>query len=347
MCEFFLTVLAIMQNKKLILFIILFCSTLLHSCKEDKETDQAEQKAYQNPSVVSYTQAIALTPDDASIYFKRSIALSNINQDELALQDLDKAISLDPQNDTYHIGKGELLFVLERYNESVLAYKKAFEINPQKIQIQLAIAKSLLMDKKLEQAQQIVDKTLKENPKYPDALFIQAQLLAARKDTTAAILELDRALRLDPYYYEASLMMAEYLAEIKNNNAIKQYLYTYSLDSADAYPLLQIGYYYEQLNDTNNAKKAYNQVIQLDKDYTDAYLRMGKLLVAQDSFPKALRMFTIASVTEPTNSQAHYLLGTMYEQLNNIDSAKLYYANALGLDPKNDLAKSAIKKLKK
>ena len=336
-----------MQNRKLILLLILVLNATLLSCNSSEETKADNNKAYTHPQVINYTQAIELTPEDASLYFKRSIALSHLNQDQLALKDLDKAISLDPKNDTYYIGKGELLYILERYNESVLAYKHAFEINPEKIQIQLAIAKSLLMDNKTDQSQQIINKILKDNPYYPDAFYIQAQVYASQKDTTKAITELKKALKIDPFYYEASLLLAEYWAELKNNNAFPQYLYTYSLDSSDIYPLFQIGYLYEQIQDTVSAKKSYYSIIMLDKDYTDAYIRMGKILVAQDSIEKAQRNFALAVATEPNNSQAHYLLGNTYEQLNKLDSAKLYYANALGIEPNFKEAKEAFKKLKK
>lgn len=335
-----------MRHNKLNFYFIFVLSVLFLACNDADNNKNAENTAYFNPAIISYTQAIENDPTDASLYFKRSIALSNLNQDDLALQDLDKAISLDPQNDTYLTGKGELLFVLGKYSESILAYKKALDINPNKIQINLAIAKCLLMDGQLDQAKSIVEKLRKDNPYYPDAFYVQSQLAAAEKDTTSAILLLDKALKLDPYYYEASLLMAEYLAEIKNKNAIKQYIYTYSLDSTDVFPMFQIGYYYEQLKDTPNAINAYRTVVMLDKDYTDAHIQLGKIWMAQDSIEKSKRSFYLAVITEPQNSQAHYLLGKAYETLKIADSAKLHYGNAVNLDPKNNLAKEALQKMK-
>lgn len=347
LCVNFLTGLANMQNKKLILSLILVSLAFFLSCGNNTDEQELQHKAYQNPSVVNITDAIALKPEDASLYFKRSIALSHIQQDDLALKDLDKAIALEPQNDTYLIGKGELLYVLGRYSESVMVFKKAFELNPQKIQIQLSIAKSLLMDNKGVQAEQVVDKLLTQIPDYPDAYFVQAQIDTANANIPEAILNLKKALYIDPYYYEASLMMAEVLAASNQSKAVSVYKYTYSLDSSDVYPLSQIGFYYEQVKDTVRAKIAYNEAIGQDKDYTDAYIRLGKILVSQDSIEKAKRMFNIAVLTEPTNSQAHYLLGSMYERLNVKDSAKMFYSNALGLDPQNKIAKEAFEQIKK
>lgn len=336
-----------MRNSLFILG-MLYAVIMVSSCTDDagKQVEQ-DHKAYHNPAVESYTAAIQEDSANASLYYKRSLALYNINMEELALKDLEKAVALEPQNDVFWAAKGELLDILEKHDQAVLAFKKASEIKPKELKYSLSIANSLLLGNKVEQSRNIVDKILQAAPNYPDAYYLQAKIEAAGRDTLKAETLLKKALQMDPYYYEAALLLGEYYAEQKNKMAVRQYEYTYQLEPSDVYPLFQIGYFYETVNDTPRAKEAYMKCILANRDYTDAYIQMGKILLQQDSAEKAKRNLLIAVATEPASSSAHYWLGMAYEQLRNTDSARFEYANALGLNPGNTRAKEATQRLKK
>lgn len=333
-----------MHVRLIILYIItLACIT---SCNNNNSQEKESTPAYSNPSVINYTKAIELTPDDASLYYKRSMALSNINQDELALIDLNKAIELDPKNTSYLLGKGEVLNYLEKYNEAVITYNKALELTPNEIQINLMIAKSLLLDKKTSSAKAIVQKILQQHPDYPDAYYWKAQVAAAEKDTAEAILDLKTALDIDAFFYEASLLLADYYAETNNILCVSQYKRTFDLDTTDVYPIFQTGYYFENAKNLTKAKTAYVECISLNHDYTDAYLQLGRIYLAEDSLEKAKRNLQMAVFTEPENTRTHYYLGTVYERMSIKDSAKFYYSNAYNLNKHYKEAAEALKRLK-
>lgn len=333
-----------MRLRSIISSIITFA--LISSCNNNNDTNLESSPAYSNPSVISYTKAIEKDSADATLYYKRSIALSDINQEELALKDLNKAIELDPQSTTYLLGKGEILNYLGKYNEAIISYNKALELSPEDIRIHLMIAKSLLLDNKSSSANAIINKILQNNKDYPDAYYWKAQVLAAEKDTNAAVLELKTALQLDPYFYEASLLLGDYYAETNNILALSQYKRTFDLDTTDVYPIFQTAYYYEQQKNINKAKENYKQCIALNHDYTDAYLQLGRIYLKEDSLEAAKRNFQLAVLTEPSNYKTHYELGTAFEKLNIKDSAKMYYSNAHNLNNKFKEAADAIKRLK-
>lgn len=330
---------------RLIIFSIITLS-YLSSCNNNGNQEEVSIPAYSNPSVINYTEAILAEPEDATRYYKRSIALANINQDELALKDLNKAIELDPRNTTYYLGKGEVLNYLGKYNEAVITYDKALEISPDEIQINLMIAKSLLLDKKVISAKAIVQKILQQHPDYPDAYYWKAQIAASEKDTNLAISDLKTALDIDPYFYEASLLLGDYYAETNNIQCISQYKRTFDLDTTDVYPIFQSGFYFEQQKNISRAKDTYRLCISIDHDFTDAYLQLGKIYIAEDSLEKAKRTFQMAVSTEPENAKTHFLLGQTYEKLKIRDSAKLYYSNAYNLDNRLNEATEGIKRLK-
>lgn len=325
-----------------------FCVVMMiWSCNSDNSSpQQQEHKAYHNPAVESYTNAIAEDSDNASLYYKRSLALFNINMDELALKDMERAVALEPQNDIFWAAKGELYTYLEKYSKAVLAFKKAYELNPKKEIYNVAIGQSLLMDNKIEQSKAIANQIVANSPDYPDGYYLQARVAAAQKDSLKAESLYKKALSIDPSYYEASLQLAELYALQKNDIAVTQYQYTFEIEPSDVYPLFQIGYYYEGINQTEKAKQAYINCINHNRDYTDAYIQIGRILIQQDSVEKAKRNFIIAVGTEPSNSKAHYLLGLSYEKLQIMDSAKFQYANALTLNPNNQEAQEAVERFR-
>jgi len=328
------------------LFTFIITLFLISSCNNSDSSNTESTPAYSNPSVISYTKAIEKDSTDATLYYKRSIALADINQDELALKDLNKAIELDPKSTSYLLGKGEILNYLGKYNEAIISYNKALELSPEDIRIHLMIAKSLLLDNKSSSAKAIINRILQNNRDYPDAYYWKAQVFAAEKDTNAAILELKTALQLDPYFYEASLLLGDYYAETNNILALSQYKRTFDLDTTDVYPIFQTAYYYEQQKNINKTKEVYKQCITINHDYTDALLQLGRIYLEEDSLEIAKRNFQLAVLSEPANFKTHYELGIAFEKLNIKDSAKLYFSNAYNLNNKYKEAAEALKRLK-
>lgn len=333
--------------KKYSTSIFLFISVILFVSCDESANSNKEHPAYNNPAVLPFTEAILLNPNDASQYYKRSMVLSQMNLDSLALLDLNTAIEIDGNNASYYIGKGEVLNYLGQHDNAIAAFTKAQELEPKDLRIKIQIIKSLLLDNKVEAAKAKAKYLNELLPTYPDVYFWLGQIAAKEKDTNLAIQYIQKSLSLDPTFYEASLQLADYYADLKKDVAIEQYKKTYALDTTDVFPLFQIGMYYESQNKLVLAKKAYYDCLDYDADFTDAYIQIGELLLNEDSINKAKRIFDLAVKTEPSNAYAYAQLGYAYEKLNVLDSAKMNYANALNLNRQNTVAKEGMKRISK
>jgi hypothetical protein len=95
--------------------IVLFCCFCLIACTDADDAAVADHPAYHNPTVQQLTDAIAENPNDAALYYKRSIALSRINQDSLSLIDLLKATSIDSTKPEYYQAIGFVQINLGNY----------------------------------------------------------------------------------------------------------------------------------------------------------------------------------------------------------------------------------------
>ena len=77
-----------------------------------------------------YTKAIEINPEFAEFSFSRGLLYETfLEDDEKALEDFNRAISLDSKNYTYFETRGNLFKRLERYDDAILDYKNALKLN--------------------------------------------------------------------------------------------------------------------------------------------------------------------------------------------------------------------------
>ena len=330
-------------------YLVITLATVLFfsSCNHDHATGNEDNPAYHNPAVQPYTDSIAANPEHAEYYYRRAEALNDIHQDSLALSDVQKALSLDPNNAQYTFTAGYLQLQLGLEKEAIKTLSKNLEQTPGHVNTRMLLSKAYLADAKIKEAQEQVDKILAAAPRHPGALMILADIKAAQKDTTGAINVLREIIATDHSNYEASYQLGDWYKATNNPAAVAQYHYTFSLDTNDVNPLFEIGDYYERQNQPQKAKDAFIYCIGKDRDFTEAYIRLGKIYLGEKATDKALRHFNLAIHTMPNNAEAYYYKGLCFERLQQRDSAAVAYRQALTFDSDMKAAHDALSKLGK
>lgn len=326
-------------------YLLFLASALFFSCT-DKDI-QNDHPAYHNPSVQAYTDSIEQNPDIAQFYFLRAEALSNIDQDSLALADVMTASALDSLNPQYLYTIGYLNLKLEQPGKAITVLKKNLDLSPGNVNVRLLLSRAYLADNNIAAALTETNKVLAAAPAHTEAMLALAQIKIVQKDTVAAIGIAKQLLATDKNNYSVSYQLANWYKAQHNPEAITQYQYTFSIDTNDVGPLFEIGDMYEQLQQNEKAKAAYKVCILKDLDYTDAYLQTGKILYHQDSVEKALRQFNIAISTAPSNAEAYLYKGLSFQKMNLKDSAAAALRQALVFDEDLKEAREALSKIKK
>lgn len=313
-------------------------SLLLSSCGEE----QSVPIAYQNPVVMPFTLAIDDDSDNPELYYQRANVLQQVGADSLAIQDLEKACELDSSSGKYLEALGIAYLNNGQIEQSISTFKKSLTISATNVNIRLLLSKAYLEKKDVVAAQQELNDILQVTPDYPDALFWQAQIYKAQKDTISAIRFIQQALVIDPRYYQAALELADLYAATHNNLAINQYQNVFQLDTLDVFPLYKLAQYYQNNNLKLASKEAFKNVILQDPSYADAYFQMGKILIEEDSLDKALRQFNLAILNQPNDAESYYYKGICFEKLNQRDSAKVAFQQALIYDKNLKEAESKL-----
>jgi tetratricopeptide (TPR) repeat protein len=323
---------------------VLLLSTFLYSCGNTQKEETLP--AYHNPTVQPFTDSIHGNPDNANLYFLRAEALSKINNDSLALIDVLKAQSLDKKNPQYSFTIGYLNLQLGHADAAVKALEENLKASPGNVNTRILLAKAFLAAHKIEAAKSQINQLLAAAPQHTGAMIMQAAILTAEKDTMGAIDALNKVTALDPRNYQAVYSIATLYGETNNDKAIAQYQQAFWLDTMDVTPLYDLAAFYETRKDIEKAKQFYTTCILKDRDFTDAYIALGKIFLQEKNTEKALRHFNLAIETHPNDAEAYSLKGQCFEVLHQKDSAVAAYNQALVFNSDLKEAKEGLKRMK-
>jgi len=121
--------------QRIIILILLFI-TFLCSCSEKSETaadwiNKANAlwngKGFNEPQkAIEYlNKAIKLQPDNAETYSMRGNVYSSLGQNQLAIDDFSKAIKLNPTNADYFNNRGSIYNKLGQYQQAIKDFDEA------------------------------------------------------------------------------------------------------------------------------------------------------------------------------------------------------------------------------
>jgi tetratricopeptide (TPR) repeat protein len=178
--------------------------------------------------------------------------------------------------------------------------------------------------------QNVTFETVKDPPITADTRFAAGQLAETRGMNDEAIKQYNLALRLNPRHQPTLFRLAVLETALKEYpQAIqtwKQYVVATN-ESAAAYA--NLGFCYELAGENNEAEAAYQRGISRDPTEQTCHVNYGLLLAAAGQIQEALEQFQ--AVLSP--AEAHYNIGSVYEQQGHKEDAKVEYRKALALDP--------------
>lgn len=326
--------------------IIALCATFfITGCGHKEEASPYDELLTQSP-FAALTDSIKRQPERDELYLRRAILLNKNNYPEPALADFQKAWSLK-KNEQYALGISTILSGTKP-DSAIQFLNVALKQIPQSILLQLSLATIYDAQKKPDDAMTICERILKMNPDQLDALVMKADLLEKKNNTTESIATLEKACKIAPYLADINYNLAYKYAENKIPKAIA---FSDSLIKKDslgqhAEPYYCKGIYYSNINDKIKALASFNEAIQHDYNFINAYIEKGKIFYDQKKYSDAMKTFNLAATISTTFADAYYWMGRCEEAQGQKEEAKLNYQRAYGLDKTFTEAKEAAEKLK-
>jgi len=179
-----------------------------------------------------------------------------------------------------------------------------------------------------------------------DYLFKKAELLEITGDTANAIGTLEKFVTPGELT-EAGLRLAHLYAETKNPKTIPfcDLMIKNDRTGKDPNPVYLKGVYYYNTDDYSKAMAAFDECIQKDYTFIDAYMEKGRILFKQKNYTEAIKVYDLAITISNQFADAYLWKGRCQEALGQKQEAKLNYLRAFGLDKTLKEAKEAADKL--
>jgi cellulose synthase operon protein C len=196
---------------------------------------------------------------------------------------------------------------------------------------------------KYSDAQQDLGKAMEIAPKSSAPYVQMGNLYQAQKRYGEAVQYYQQALDEDAASTDALQgMMNVYIAQKQPDQAIAsaRARIAKSPNTGGFYDLLGTALFRKK--DYDGAGSAFRKAIELDKNNSDALLKLGQVQVALGSVDQALALYRQAIKDHPRELAFYILAGEMYESQKNWEPAKAMYQKALEIEADNPKASNNL-----
>jgi tetratricopeptide (TPR) repeat protein len=219
---------------------------------------------------------------------------------ERAVELIDKAIKISPNNAAFYSNRGNALKELEQFDAAIADYDKAIQLKPDYADAYSNRGLALQDLKKFDAAIASYDEAIQLKPDYAEAYSNRGNALKELEQFDAAIADYDKAIQLKPDLAEAYSNRGNALQDLKQFDA---------------------------------AIASYDKAIQLKPDYADAYSNRGLALQGLKQFDAAIASYDKAIQLKPDYAEAYYNHGNALQDLKQFDAAIASYDKAIQLKP--------------
>lgn len=325
-----------------------FCLCLLilglFSCQDKPSKDSVANPSNNEIDVVvaGMLQAIKEDPTNASIWEAKSRYLYEREKYDEALQDIDKAISLDSTIIDYQHLKADIQLDYYKSREAIATLEHILSRYPNRIPTLLKLSEFQHILKNHEGSIQTINEIIRLQSYNAEAYFMLGMNFRELDDIEKAKASFQRAVELDADLTDGWIILGNIYEAEKNNQALQYYNSAISSNPTSIAALHSKAFYLQNNDDVIGAIQIYRQINGLDPQYEDAYLNTGILYLSIDSLQQAKVHFDILRQINPSNPFAFYYSGLTEEYLGNIDKAKESYSTALRLKPDYAKAQEAL-----
>ncbi len=263
----------------------------------------AQRKGDFQKAIRHYSNAIKLDLRCPEAYINRAVAYESAGNLDLALQDTETAIALEPKAEAYH-NRGNLHFKQDNYDQAVHDYSKALELNPD----------------------------------ITGTCLNRAHAFRYLGYFGNAIRDYEAVLAQDPTNAAAYLgmgMVCKLMGE--NDNAIRFFNKALEFDSKNPLIYMNRGGASVAKGDNDSAERDFGKALELDPQFSYAYVSRGLLLMGKGDFDGAIQDLDNALQLDPDFTYALSMRGMAYLQKGDLDRAIQDFEDALerGLNSSN------------
>jgi len=278
-------------------------------------------------------------------YNNRGAAYYKKGQADLAKEDFDKAIAIDPDDTAAYFNRGKIYLNEKAYDKAIANYSKAIDLGRKDVEMYKGRAAAYAAAGQYGKAIEDLSLVMSISPDYL-TLSTRGALYFTIAQYDKAIDDLNKAINLNPSssdYSIYSVRGSSYLNIAQYDRAIDDFNKAIKLNPSKATSYLYRGNAYSDKalsdahGDNANLDKAlsdYNRALVINKNLFEGYQKRGIVYSLLDKRDKAIEDFTKAISLNPDDAITYVARGKMYENGGQYDKALEDYNKVIVLNPK-------------
>ena len=315
-------------------------------------------------------------PHDADMLVYRGQVKLRQGDAASAVDSLQQALKNDSGNAVAHYQLGLAYDMQHNENQAESEWREAVSLRPDLTDAQRALAAMAIRHGDIDGLTQTAQQIIANAPSAPDGYLLLALAAMNRQNFSAAEQNMRKAAEVAPAspapyvqlgnlyllqkrypeaikFYEQALdkdpastdslqgLMNVYIVEKQLDQAIAAAeRQVAKAPSSGAYDLLGTALF--QKKDFAGADTAFHRSVDLDKNNSDALMKLAQVQAAEGSAKDALATYQQSIKDHPHEISFYILAGMMYESQNNWDQARNMYQQALNIQPDNPLASNNL-----
>lgn len=264
-----------------------------------------EQGRYKD-AAAAYDRAISGNPDDATLLWKRAQCRLNLNQKELAVQDLDRLLAANPLHESGLRERAKLKEDAGSYASAVSDLTALLELNAQDADALLQRGVLNHRMAKFDIAVKDLTQALKLQPSLHSARYRRGLALQQLNQTGAALADLEAAIKADPknadYLYSRGNLFA---SQSINKRAIEDYAQAVSIRPTHAAAWYNYGNMLFPSGKIQQAIDCWDKAIEIQPDLFRAYNNRAAAHVQLKQYQKAIDDYQMTLELNPEYAHAY------------------------------------------
>lgn len=331
------------NNFIFLLILLVFC--FLSACQSDTRqfvetlpplpdsvtTKISNQVQFLNEQI-EQSERTANKENTAHYYYKRATLYLSSGKENIALEDIEKAISLDSTKSKYYFTLAQAYEQRKEPQKVLKATQKAMDLGFTDLELFRLYAYSAFNQQKWSESLTAFEEIANRTGEKVETLYYQGMIWNQKKDTTKAISFLRKAIQKDSMYIPAYIEIIKTYNQAKlpknawkeaqialqKTNLIASKNQIRKIGSTTDNKLRsQLSYQYAttwlNLQKRDSAIVWYRKAIQQDSTLDKAALQVGIYMFEKRYYPQAEYYFKKVIQQKPSQTTANYLLGFLYE----------------------------------
>lgn len=293
-------------------------------------------------SIKLFRACLSLQPDNATVNYMLSELYSEKQLFEDAEMYAKKSVKLDENNSWYKKQLAEVYKQRKKYKDAALVYLKIGE-KDKDVAMEIEAAYMFVLAQDYTKATQTLDKVEKQIGINEEIVKQKEQIYLAQNKLDKAIKEVEKLIKAFPNEPKYLGMLADlYMANGKTDKAVKLYEDILRIDPDNGYAYFALADYYRSKGDKEKWYASLKSgMASKTLDVKAKLTGMVSFISLKEFDNHTQRCYELARIfidANPTEATAYMILGDLYSQDKNYESARNEYLKAIAIEPATYMA---------